>query len=157
MALPLRAQSDFFMEYLDSNFSSAESKAEFILQFINEKSDIFGGSQFLAFLCHNLIELLSAAEKDYLKSRVASVPEERLFNEPKPVSSVSDSKPPKPQNDTEEGEVLEELGESGEEDFEEDELSDGKNITVRTNYVLNVFRMKLACEVLPFIHKVHFF
>ncbi len=143
------------MEYCSFTFKNASSKATFILQFFNEKSDVLDGGSLQAALCDHLIELLIAAETEHWNSLEVST-ESKIGNDPPSPEIVKTPQVKSLKTDVdmrdegEEGEVLEE---ADEEEYEEEDNS-GKLPTPKIRSVLNVYRMKLACEVLPLVHRV---
>lgn len=167
--LPPRIQSELLASYISSKFDKSATRADFILQFLKNKSYLFEEiSSTVETLLGKLIGLLMSAEEDYfqaLNSKPAG--DEHIPDTPlSPEESVSiekaeDLKDISMENrdidEGEEGEVIEEVDDEYEELIDDDDADnpshrrlDGK----RTTRVLNVYRMRLACEVLPMLYRV---
>uniref|UniRef100_A0A5K3EEZ2 Non-specific serine/threonine protein kinase n=1 Tax=Mesocestoides corti TaxID=53468 RepID=A0A5K3EEZ2_MESCO len=164
------------MDYCSSSLTTASSKAEFLLRFVTEKFEILGENSFIGSLFDNLIELLMVAEMEHWQSlnRAAEMDAQNQSDSPINEKQISptvctediqqtskDCSGYLEPDEGEEGEVLEEADDDDGEVLDDDDLDNhnpnslgGKNSANQTFSVLNVHRMRLACDVLPLVHRV---
>ncbi|VDO10438.1 unnamed protein product [Rodentolepis nana] len=166
-ALAPRVQCDLLFSYISSKYDNAADQTDFFLKFLNTKIDILKEKNgTVEFLFKKFINILMLAEEDLFRT---------LTSEPKPSEDIPDT-PLSPESVekveetkisamvTESGGGNEDEGEEGEvieenDEFDEfiDEEEDSNRKRVRGKElaeVLNIYRMKLACEILPLIHKM---
>uniref|UniRef100_A0A5K3EEZ5 Non-specific serine/threonine protein kinase n=2 Tax=Mesocestoides corti TaxID=53468 RepID=A0A5K3EEZ5_MESCO len=176
IALPQHSQVEVLMDYCSSSLTTASSKAEFLLRFVTEKFEILGENSFIGSLFDNLIELLMVAEMEHWQSlnRAAEMDAQNQSDSPINEKQISptvctediqqtskDCSGYLEPDEGEEGEVLEEADDDDGEVLDDDDLDNhnpnslgGKNSANQTFSVLNVHRMRLACDVLPLVHRV---
>ncbi|KAM7542492.1 hypothetical protein Aperf_G00000017064 [Anoplocephala perfoliata] len=166
VCLPPRVQSELLVSHISSKFDKSAARADFILQFLKNKSNLLEEiSSTVETLLGKLINLLISAEEDHFQSMTSrpdgdeDIPDTPLS----PEESVSIEKAEdvsmenRDADEGEEGEVIEEVDDDYDELIDDD---DGDNLShrrldgKRTTRVLNVYRMRLACEVLPMIHRM---
>lgn len=169
-ALQHRIQTDMTISYLNSVFTTVESKADFILQFLTNKLDILGEGGVVGVLLENLIDMLMAAEEKHCQafnSKTQSCktipstphsPDKEAANVPTMRSCfLNESSEDLEADEGEEGEVLEEADEDDEEDMDDEDADNQSSkmlVEKQCISVLNFHRMRLACEVFPMVHRV---
>ncbi|KAL5970596.1 Serine-protein kinase ATM [Taenia solium] len=162
-------ETDMTISYLNSVFTTVESKADFILQFLTNKLDILSEGSVAGVLLENLIDLLMAAEEKHcqaLSSRTQNCktipstpqsPDKEATSVPTTRSCLlNESNEDLETDEGEEGEVLEEADEDDEEDMDDEDVDNQSSkllVEKQCISVLNFHRMRLACEVLPMVYR----
>ncbi|VDM30897.1 unnamed protein product [Hydatigera taeniaeformis] len=168
-ALPHRIQTDMTISYLNTVFTTVESKADFILQFLTNKLEMLVEGGVVGVLLENLIDLLMAAEQKHCQAFSSRIQNCKVISSPpqspaKEVTSLPSTQPC-PTNEFsgdfetdegEEGEVLEEADDDDEEEMDDEDVDNqGSRLLVEKQCIsaLNFHRMRLACEVFPMVHR----
>ncbi|VDK54754.1 unnamed protein product [Dibothriocephalus latus] len=164
MALPNRLQHDFITRFCWESFSDATSQADFLLRFIRDKAEDLNADHLIAPLCEFLIKLLMDAEVEHWQScekATVEVPTMTPVAQKKPPAPLPTRKAPKSPSsgqpeEGEEGEVIEADEDEGEELDEDSEngAEDVKSSVQTLHKVLNIYRMILAADLFPVIHRV---
>ena len=169
LALPHRVQLDMFISYCSSAFDTVEAKTNFILQFLTNRLDMLGEGSFVGALLENLVDLLVIAEENHCQAlnkkseNIPSTPQSPDMKDtaahPSGSHTLNESTEDVEIDEGEEGEVLEEADDDDEE-IDDDDDAEAQNSKLLSEKqwisVLNVHRMRLACEVLPMVHRVSF-
>nr|CDS25654.1 hypothetical protein HmN_000609200 [Hymenolepis microstoma] len=167
-ALAPRVQCDLLLSYISSKFDNAADQTDFILKFLETKIDILKENNgTVECLFKKLVNILMLAEEDLFRI-LTSEPEQDEDIPDTPLSPESvekveeNAKVPAMvagssvcnDDEGEEGEVIEENDEFDELIDEEEDPNRKRVGGKELAEVLNIYRMKLACEILPMIHKM---